>query len=62
MPRPESQEAKQAARLASLARWQKMPTEFQAAFAQYWYHDEDGAAEAAMQDQEYYDRGEEDEE
>jgi hypothetical protein len=62
MPRPESAEARQAARLAALARWQKAPYEFQAAFQQYWYHDEDGAAEAAIVNEEYYDEDEEDEE
>ena len=40
MPRPDTPEAKQAARMASLARWQKADPAFQAAFAQYWYHDE----------------------
>lgn len=39
-PSKNSAEGRQLARMASLARWQKAPPEFEQAFSQYWYHKE----------------------
>jgi len=52
-------EGRQLARMASKARWGKADPAF-AAFEQYWYHDEQGIAEAAIEDD--YEGYEEDEE
>jgi len=40
MPVKGTPEAKQAARLAALSRWNKIDPRFEAAFSQYYYHDD----------------------
>jgi hypothetical protein len=60
-PQEMSPEAKQLARMASLASWGKADPRFEIAFAQYWYHDKD-APPTDDEEEEYDDYDEEDEE
>lgn len=51
MPQSNTREARQAARLASWARWNKVDPAFEAAFKGFWYHDN----QSLNEDDEYED-------
>lgn len=62
MPEPMTAEAKQLARMASYARWQKADPRFEIAFSQYWYHDNDALPSDDEEEEEYDDYDEDEEE